>query len=158
MSRKALARLRRCAGLPEPLLVTCSISSKMSWTGSDTIWGSYTVCIIVCLWAVSCDFQQCDILTSVDSDEPVQPPLKLRSSKWCSESSLTVVEYSSDWQRLWSDCAYVQADLRLCWSHIPHCWKSHATALYYVVRILFTAAESARSILIIFLSKSSLYN
>ena len=27
------------------------------------------------------DFQQFDILTSVDSDEPVQPPVKLRSSK-----------------------------------------------------------------------------
>ena len=26
------------------------------------------------------DFQQCGILTSVDSDEPVQPPLKLRHS------------------------------------------------------------------------------
>ena len=23
---------------------------------------------------------------------------------------------------------YAQADLRLCWSHIPHCWKSHALA------------------------------
>ena len=21
-----------------------------------------------------------------------------------------------------------QADLRLCWSHIPHCWKSHVKA------------------------------
>ena len=29
------------------------------------------------------------ILTSVDSDEPVQPPLKLRNSKCCSISSLT---------------------------------------------------------------------
>ena len=27
------------------------------------------------------DFQQCGVLTSVDSDEPVQPPFKLRSSK-----------------------------------------------------------------------------
>ena len=26
------------------------------------------------------DFQQCGILTSVDSDEPVQPPVKLRNS------------------------------------------------------------------------------
>ena len=34
-------------------------------------------------WAVTCDFQQCGILTSVDSDEPVQPPFKLRNSKWC---------------------------------------------------------------------------
>ena len=23
---------------------------------------------------------------------------------------------------------YVQADLRICWSHIPHCWKSHVAA------------------------------
>ena len=22
----------------------------------------------------------------------------------------------------------MQADLRLCWSHIPHCWKSHVVA------------------------------
>ena len=31
--------------------------------------------------AVTCDFQQCGILTSIDSDAPVQPPLKLRNSK-----------------------------------------------------------------------------
>ena len=24
-----------------------------------------------------------------------------------------------------------QADLRLCWSHIPHCWKSHVAAQLY---------------------------
>ena len=30
--------------------------------------------------AVTCDFQQCGILTSLDSDEPVQPPIKLRTS------------------------------------------------------------------------------
>ena len=29
----------------------------------------------------SCDFQQCGIFTSVDSDELVQPPIKLRNSK-----------------------------------------------------------------------------
>ena len=33
------------------------------------------------IWAVTCDFQQCGILTSVDSDEPVQPSFKLRNSK-----------------------------------------------------------------------------
>ena len=31
--------------------------------------------------AATCDFQQCDILTSVDLDEPVQPPVTLRNSK-----------------------------------------------------------------------------
>ena len=53
---------------------------------------------IIC--AVACDFKQCDILTSVDSNEPVLHPLKRRNSKWCSVSSLTVLEYSSDKQRL----------------------------------------------------------
>ena len=33
------------------------------------------------------DFQRCGILTSVDSDEPVQPPFRLRNLKWCSVSS-----------------------------------------------------------------------
>ena len=28
------------------------------------------------IWASACDFQQFGILTSVDSDEPVQPPVK----------------------------------------------------------------------------------
>ena len=75
----------------------------------------------------TCDFQQCGILTYVDSEEPVRPPFKLRNSKWCSVSSLTVIKYPSDKQRLWSDCEYAQAGLSLCWSHIPHCWKSHVT-------------------------------
>ena len=47
-------------------------------------------------WAVTCDFQQCGIFTSVDSDEAVQPPFKLRNSKLCSFSSLILIEYSSD--------------------------------------------------------------
>ena len=40
--------------------------------------------------------QQCGILTSVDSDEPLQHYFKLRNSKWCSISSFTIIEYSSD--------------------------------------------------------------
>ena len=28
---------------------------------------------------MTCDFQQCVILTSVDSEEPVQPPLSLET-------------------------------------------------------------------------------
>ena len=42
--------------------------------------------------AVTCDFQQSGILTSVDSDESIQPPFKLRNSERCSVSSLTVIE------------------------------------------------------------------
>ena len=80
---------------------------------------------------MTCDFKQCDILTSIDSDEHVQPPFRLKNLKWCSVSSLILIGYSSDKQRLWSDCAYAQADLRLCWSHIPNSWKSHALAQIY---------------------------
>ena len=46
--------------------------------------------------AMTHDFQQCGILTSVDSDKPVQPPFILRNFKCCSVSSLTVKEYSRD--------------------------------------------------------------
>ena len=38
------------------------------------------------------------------------------------------MEYSATSKGSRSDCTYEQADLRLCWSHIPHCWKSHALA------------------------------
>ena len=89
-----------------------SPSSKM-WV---IIWMNYSNKLFE-----TCDFQQCGI-------EPVQPPFKLRNSKLCLVSSLTIIEYSRDQQRPWSGCAYAQADLRLCWSHIPHCWKSHALA------------------------------
>ena len=37
-------------------------------------------------WAAKRAFQQCGILTSVDSDEPLQPHIKLRNSKWCSQN------------------------------------------------------------------------
>ena len=47
-------------------------------------------------WATTHDFQQCGILTSIDSDELVQPPFMLRNSKWCSVGSLSLIDYSSD--------------------------------------------------------------
>ena len=93
---------------------------------------------------MTCDFQQCGILTSVESGESVQPPCELKTSKWCSVSGLTVIEYSSDQQRFWSDCAYAQADLSLCWSHIPHCWKSHVVAHYsndFVILLLVVISK-----------------
>ena len=80
------------------------------------------------IWAVTCDFQKCGILTRVDSEEPVQSPVQLRHSKCCSVSSWIIIKYSSEQQRLWSDCAYAQVDLRLWRLHKPHCRKSHATA------------------------------
>ena len=46
--------------------------------------------------AAACDFQQFDILASVDLDEPLQPPFNLRNSKLGSVSSSLIIEYSSD--------------------------------------------------------------
>ena len=31
---------------------------------------------------------------------------------------------------------YAQADLRLCWSHIPHCWKSPVAAHFVLYSVL----------------------
>ena len=59
---------------------------------------SETVTIVMFGFELRRDFQQCGILTSVDSDEHVQPPFKLRTSKRCSVSSLTLIEYSSNEQ------------------------------------------------------------
>ena len=56
----------------------------------------YPHCMIMAnKWAVTCDFQQCVILTSVGSNKHVQPPFKLTHSKWCSVGRLRAIEYSS---------------------------------------------------------------
>ena len=73
------------------------------------------------------------ISTSVDSDEPVQPPFKLWNftCTCCSVISLPVIliDYSSDWPRIWSHGVYAQADRKLCWSHIPH-YSKHYVAVH----------------------------
>ena len=55
-------------------------------------------------------------------------PPRHRNPKRCPISCPTVTEHSIDKQRLWPDCTYAQADLRPCWSHIPHSRKSRALA------------------------------
>ena len=67
----------------------------------------------------------------------MHPTLELRNYKCHSISSLTVIEYSSELQRLLSDCASAQAGRSLCWSNIPHCWKSHVAAQYFYQSFYF---------------------
>ena len=70
--------------------------------GNSQLWVKYSEVRSLRSWEIKCctdqhpkcDFKQCGILTSEDSNEPVQPPFKLRNSKWYSVSSLTVIEYS----------------------------------------------------------------
>ena len=52
------------------------IESKMA-----ILWLTLYVIVAPADSAVTCDFQQLGILTSVDSDEPLQPPVKLRNFK-----------------------------------------------------------------------------
>ena len=79
------------------------------------------------------DFQQCGILNSVDSDEPVQSPFKLRNSKGCSVSSLTL--------RIIKRLA--KALIRLCiwagWSEPS--LVSHTTFLEISCTVLTTSTE-----------------
>ena len=77
------------------LAVLCTSSARqmpqcVTFSLGFTVWGVLRQ--IRYNWAVTCDSQQCSILTRVDSDGPVQPPFKLKNSKWCSVSSLTVIE------------------------------------------------------------------
>ena len=129
----SLSLKRDCTGSPESALVKMShcwkshVTAQIYYANVSInhfyMWLLFCICMDVTNGASAWDFQQFGVLTCVDSDEPLQPPFKLRNSKWCSVSSLTLIEYSMDKQRLWSDCKYTQADLRLCWSHIPHCWN-----------------------------------
>ena len=70
-------------------------------------------------WALTCDFQQWGISTCVDSDEPVHPQFKFRNSKWCSVSSVTLTECSSDKQRFGSNCGYAGSTYHIVWNPMP---------------------------------------
>ena len=57
---------------------------KSSWiisTYRRKKWYNYVFTLMRYTQYTYCDFQQCGILTCVYSDEPVQPPFKLRNSK-----------------------------------------------------------------------------
>ena len=60
-------------------------------------------------------------VTSKDSDQPVRPPSMARVLVYPSLDSLEAVEGICDQWRFWSDCADVQADLSVHWSHKSYC-------------------------------------
>ena len=81
-----------------PFLKTLSIHVCATICKTGAMWASpdENVVLITYICAMTHDFQQVGVLTSVCSDEPVQPPFKLRNSKCHSVSGLTIIEYSSD--------------------------------------------------------------
>ena len=94
------------------------IFSKHNWKlfflfcNQTHVVGTQKICLdfLSIIWAMTCAFQQCGILTSVDLDESVQPPFKLRNSKWCLASSLS--------HRIFKQLAKALTRLRVCagWS------------------------------------------
>ena len=62
--------------IPGIYLLPCNKENKENKSN-----GMNELVILFYKWAVACDFQQCGILTSIDSYEHVQPPIKLRNSK-----------------------------------------------------------------------------
>ena len=70
-------------------IINGMVNHKYFWT---KIWIFSYPSVLIIKWAFFYDFQQCGILTSVDSDQTMQPPVKLRNSKHSSVSSLTIIE------------------------------------------------------------------
>ena len=71
-----------------------------------------------------CDFQQCGILTSVDSEVPVSLLLSLETPN---------VVQSEAYHRVFKRLAKALLRLSVCtgWSEpllVAHCWKSHVAA------------------------------
>ena len=60
-------------------LLFCRICLLLEYVSSAA--GYHAVSVMSNNDHATCDFQQCGILKSVDLDEPVQPPFKLKISK-----------------------------------------------------------------------------
>ena len=72
-------------------------------------------------WAVKCDFQQCGILTWIDSNKPVQPPFKRTNSKCRWVSSLS--------HRIFKQLAKALIILRVCSGWSEALLVAHTTLL-----------------------------
>ena len=81
----------------KPILIKFHLSTYYSSIDIHSIYMYNDVkcvnCAIHHYRATNCDFQQCGILTSVDSDEPAQPLLSLETPNAVKVSSLTFIEY-----------------------------------------------------------------
>ena len=82
------------------------------------------------IWAVTCDFQQCSFLTSVDSGEPVQPTFKLKNFNWLNT------------ERIFKRLAKALIRLRVCAGWPEALLVSHTTLLEISCRSSITVVFS----------------
>ena len=80
-------------------------------------------------WATSWQNKQNDLCAQQNSDQPGHPPSLIFTV-------LAVRSMGSKGpcrqRRLWSDWADAQADLSLCWAHMPFCWFCHEAAHFII--------------------------
>ena len=65
---------------------------------------------------------------SEDSDQPGHPPSLIRVFAVYMKKTWVLSYPLSAQRRLCSDWADAQADLSLCWAHMPFCWFCHVAA------------------------------
>ena len=87
-------------------------------------WWTLIALIYKYIWAASWQNQQNDCAPSEDS----HPPSLIRVfAVRMRKAWILSYPLSAQW-RLWSDWADAQADLSLCWVHMPFCWFCHEAA------------------------------
>ena len=73
---------------------------------------------------------------SEDSDQPGHLPSLIRVFTVHMKKAWILSYPLSAQRRLWSDWADAQADLTLCWAHMPFCWFCHQVAHMWTVQLL----------------------
>ena len=86
----------------------------------ETITDWQTVLLIfIEIWAATWQNQRSECAPSEDSDQPWHPPSLIRFFAIHMKKTWVLRYPFSAQRRLWSDWADAQADLSLCWVHIP---------------------------------------
>ena len=72
---------------------------------------------------------------SKDSDQTGHPPSLIRVFAVRMKKAWILNYPLSEQRRLWSDWADAQADMSLCWAHMPFCWFCHEVAhlMFFVI-------------------------
>ena len=73
--------------------------------------------LLISIWAATWQNQQSECAPSEDSDQPGQPPSLIRVFDARMKKAWVLSYTLNAQQRLWSDLADTQADLRLRWAH-----------------------------------------
>ena len=126
-----------------PVKIDCSILTNRVLTNTIGLatdaWSlALETCIIIIntqTWAALWQNQHCGCAPSEDADQPGHPPSLIRVFALHPLGSWGPKVCSCGQRRLWSDWANTQADLSLCWAHMPFRWFCHATAHLYLKKI-----------------------